>query len=135
MSLKGFQFDDGDLEPEADPEAISRLREYAGGKLPEDYLEFLSHHNGGDGEIGENYLVLYDADQTIENTEDYELAEHVPGLHMIAGIGGDSFIAYDLSDPKKPIVIVPFTPMERSEMVEIAKDFEGLLTRRTNYFD
>ena len=41
--------------------------------LPNDYIEFMKKHNGGQGDIGETWLILYRLEELQEINDDYEI--------------------------------------------------------------
>ena len=41
--------------------------------LPNDYIEFMKRHNGGQGDIGETWLILYRLEELQEINDDYEI--------------------------------------------------------------
>ena len=55
--FEGFEFN----EP-----ATSDINEINGIKLPEEYLAFMQEHDGGEGSVGEAYVVLYSLDELAE---------------------------------------------------------------------
>lgn len=55
--------------------------------LPEEYLEFMKKHNGGEGDIGNTYLVLFPLEELQEINEDYCMEEYLPN-HIIIGNNG-----------------------------------------------
>src|SRR5574344_848390 len=55
--------------------------------LPKQYLEFMKRHNGGEGDIGESWFVLYRLEELQEINDDYEIAEYLPD-HIIIGSNG-----------------------------------------------
>lgn len=50
--------------------------------LPNDYIEFMKKHNGGQGDIGETWLILYRLEELQEINDDYEIEVFLPG-HII----------------------------------------------------
>lgn len=55
--------------------------------LPKQYLEFMREHNGGEEDIGENWLVLFPLEELEEINDDYETEKYLPG-HVIIGNNG-----------------------------------------------
>ena len=71
------------------------VRSVGGLELPEDYLEFMSEHNGGEGPLGENnYGRLYMMEELEEINEMYDVQKSWPGYVVIGGID-DTFWAYN----------------------------------------
>lgn len=65
-------------------EVIKKINEV---ELPEDYVEFMKKHNGGEGDIGEAWLVLYSLEELQEINDDYEIEQFLPD-HIIIGSDG-----------------------------------------------
>lgn len=68
--------------------------------LPEDYLAFMSEHDGGEGPLGENnYGRFYPLGELEEINLAYEVGQNWPGYVVIGGID-DTLWAYN---PEKRI--------------------------------
>lgn len=65
------------------------IKKINGVVLPSDYVEFMRVHNGGEGDIGETWLILYPLDELQEINDDYEIEEVLPG-HIIIGTNGNA---------------------------------------------
>ena len=76
------------------PEAI--ISEINGMALPDDYLEFMSEHNGGEGPIGKNSCGrFYRMEELQEVNDGYEVGKWWPG-HIVFGTdGGGELWAYN----------------------------------------
>ena len=76
------------------PEAI--ISEINGMALPDDYLEFMSEHDGGEGPIGKNnYGRFYRMEELQEVNDGYEVGKWWPG-HIVFGTdGGGELWAYN----------------------------------------
>ena len=48
-----------DLNPKPTTEELNDLNKLYSSKLPPDFLEFISEHNGADGELNDNYLSIW----------------------------------------------------------------------------
>lgn len=64
--------------------------------LPEQYLNFMKIHNGGVGDIGETWLVLYGLEELQELNEAYEIARFLPDHIIIGSNGGGEFYGIDM---------------------------------------
>ena len=63
------------------------IEEVNGLKLPEDYIEFMKEHNGGEGPIGENnYGRFYKLEELEGINNEYEVQKNWPGYIAIGGI-------------------------------------------------
>ena len=63
--------------------------------LPMSYVEFMRTHNGGEGDIGETWLVLYPLDELQDLNEDYEIEQFLPGHIIIGSNGGGELYGID----------------------------------------
>lgn len=57
-------------------------------ELPKQYIDFMGEHNGGEGDIGETWLVLFPLEELEEINDDYETEKYLPG-HIIIGSNGN----------------------------------------------
>ncbi|MBQ8825508.1 MAG: SMI1/KNR4 family protein [Oscillospiraceae bacterium] len=63
--------------------------------LPEQYIEFMKKHNGGEGDIGESWLILYRLEELQEVNDEYKVQEYLAGCVVIGTNGGDEFYGID----------------------------------------
>jgi len=114
---------------------VTRIEDRFNIKLPSDYVEFMEKCNGGEGFIGENYLILYPLNEIIEANEDYEVAKYLPNVLLIGSNGGGEAIAIDFNKLKK-YIIVPFL-FEEEAILEQSYSLEGffLRTLHNEWFD
>ena len=71
------------------------ILEVNGIQLPDDYLSFMSEHNGGEGPLGENnYGRFYMLEELEEINDDYDVWRSWPGYIAIGGID-DTLWAYN----------------------------------------
>ncbi len=76
------------------------ISEVNGLPLPEDYLSFMSEHNGGEGPLGDNnYGRFYRLEELKEINDEYDVQSSWPGYIVIGGID-DILWAYN---PRKKI--------------------------------
>lgn len=55
--------------------------------LPKQYIDFMKEHNGGEGDIGETWLVLFPLEELQGMNDAYCIEEFLPG-HIIIGTNG-----------------------------------------------
>ena len=81
----------------APADQIADLIAASGNTLPDDYLSFLRHSNGGEGELCVHpfWLVLDDADSVAKAMRDGTFAAFFPGLIVIGSNGAREAIAFD----------------------------------------
>ena len=63
--------------------------------LPIDYIEFMKKHNGGEGDIGQTWLILYPLEEIQKINDDYEIEEFLPGHIIIGSNGGGELYGID----------------------------------------
>jgi len=91
----------------ASPGELSHLCKTLGVILPADYLEMLSNANGIEGDIGPNYVSIWRASEVAQ----FGRYEFAPNLLFFASNGGGEGFAYDIANPSRPIINVPFIGM------------------------
>lgn len=64
-------------------------------KLPADYLEFISKFNGGEGFIGEAYVIMYRIEELEEINKDYEIERYFKNVFIFGSDGGGMHLAYN----------------------------------------
>ena len=106
---------------------LAELEQEVGVRLPSDYVAFLMESDGGEGEIGLNYVMLWRASEIAELNRAYEVFDHVPGLLLFGSSGGGEAYAFDLRRPGYPIVRVPFVGMDLSTARDVADTFRGFV--------
>ena len=90
--FKEFEFNE---KPESVLESVKGL------ELPDDYLDFMREHNGGEGPLGENnYGCFYRFEELEEVNDDYEVQDNWPGYVVIGSDMGGQLWAYN---PEKKI--------------------------------
>lgn len=55
-------------------------------ELPSEYIEFMKKHNGGEGDTGESWLVIYPVEELEEINDNYR--EYLPKGNIIIGSNG-----------------------------------------------
>ena len=85
----------GEFDFNEKPEEL--ISEVNGISLPDDYLAFMSEHNGGEGPIGENnYGRFFRLEELEEINDEYDVQNNWPGYVVIGGID-DTLWAYNPS--------------------------------------
>lgn len=98
--------------------------------LPIKYIEFMKKHNGGEGDTGESWLVLFPIEELQEINEDYE--EYLPSGNIIIGSNGGGELFGINSDGK--YFIVP--EIIEEEYLEIISDsIDNLPLDINNYWN
>jgi hypothetical protein len=71
---------EGMLNGPAEISAIFGLLTQAGVVLPESYIDFLKKHDGGEGFIGDNYIIFWKAEELVLFNHEYEVEKYAPGI-------------------------------------------------------
>lgn len=129
MRPMAYDLTEGQLDPLADSGVVEGLSSSLGVALPSDYLDFLRQHNGGEGFIGDNYIVFWKAEELADFNREYEVEKYAPGIVLFGSDGGGEGYGFDAESAAMPIVRVPFIGMERRYATPIAKDFPDLFAQ------
>jgi hypothetical protein len=122
--LKSWQLNDGASEA-ALRDAASSLSH----ALPADYLEFMRKHDGGEGFIRDNYLILWRAEELAPFNAEYEVAQYAPGLILFGSSGGGEGYGFDARGESMAVVRVPFIGMAWEHAKPVAKSFTESLAQ------
>lgn len=124
-----YHLTEGELDAPASSSVVEGLSSSLGVALPRDYLDFLRQHNGGEGFIGDNYIVFWKAEELADFNREYEVGKYAPGILLFGSNGGGEGYGFDTRSAAMPIVMVPFIGMELRYAIPVAKDFPDLFTR------
>lgn len=113
--------------PPEDANSIRQMETDIGLHLPEDYAKFLKEVDGGEGFVGNAYLILWRAGELLEMNKAYQVAEYAPGLFLFGSDGGGEAFAFDTRSATWPIVSVPFVGMELKLARPVASTFKTFL--------
>ena len=115
--------------PPASENSLRAAEESLGRELPADYLAFLRQHDGGEGFIGKQYLILWKAEELAKFNEGYEVAKYAPGFLMFGSTGGGDGFAFDTRITPYRVMQVPFIGMSLDDGFLVADSFTNLLER------
>ena len=111
-------------------EIMEAVEKHFGCALPGDYRDFISAHDGGEGFIGDQYLILWRVGELIDLNRDYEVAKYAPGLLLFGSNGGGEAFAFDTRQSEEMrIRMVPFIGMSLKDATHVADAFDGFLIR------
>ena len=113
-------------KPPADTVSVAQCQSRLKFRLPPDYVQFLEQMNGGEGFIGQNYLMAWPIEDLIQNNKDNEVEECAPGLFLFGSSGGGEAFAFDTRSHPPPIVAVPWL-LDLNGAIVIAPDFNAFL--------
>ena len=125
----GYTLAEGRFDPPAEAAVVDGLSSNLGVTLPKDYTKFLKEHNGGEGFIGDSYIIFFKAEELVDFNREYEVEKYAPGILLFASNGGGEAYGFDTDDVEMPIVRIPFIFMERQSAETIARDLADLLLR------
>lgn len=116
----------------ADPSSLDKLMHDSGLELPDDYLDFLRHSNGGSGRLAiePGWFEVWPAEDVLSLHQDYATDEFIPGFWGFGSSGGGELLAFEINHSKGrpwPVVMIPFVPMSVEQAVVIAEDFTALV--------
>lgn len=124
-----YRLTEGLLDPPAAARTIEGLSLALGPSLPRSYLDFLQQHNGGEGFIGQNYIILWKAEELVDFNREYEVDKYAPGILLFASTGGGEGYGFDTLSTSMPIVQIPFIGMDRRYATPVAQDLPDLFAR------
>jgi hypothetical protein len=114
-------------KPPANAASIAQCQSHLKFRLPADYVQFLEQMNGGEGFVGENYLMAWPVEDLIQSNGDYHVHDNAPGLFLFGSSGGGEAFAFDTRSSALPIVAVPFIVMDLEDAIVIARNFDEFL--------
>lgn len=97
--------------------------EIGGVMLPEDYLAFMREHNGGEGDIGETYLVLFPMEELQTIYDNYDVESELPGCVIIGGDGGGELYGVDEEGRYFNVPAI----IDKNDRTELGSSFEEFL--------
>ena len=108
---------------------IGTFRRITGIKLPQDYVDFLRRHNGGEGYIGDEYVMLWKLEELEEFNRDYEVREYLPDVLLFGSDGGGETYGFRTSGrPAWDVIKVPFVGMSPEVCEKVAGSFSEFFT-------
>lgn len=128
---------DWDRKSPASEAVVSKLAVEAGCDLPEDYLNFMRHSNGGEGELGiqPGWFQLWEAENVIQFGIEYEVPKYAPGFFAFGSNGGGELLAFEITnDGGRPVVILPCIGIETNAAVRVAANFADFAAQMGRIF-
>lgn len=113
--------------PPAHADDIRRIQQELQFSIPDPYIAFLEHANGGEGFVGEAYLILWRLEELSEMNRAYEVAQNAPDLFLFGSDGGGEGLGFDMRLDARPVISVPFIGMNLETARPIAPNFDSFL--------
>lgn len=102
-------------------------------ELPQDYIDFLRASNGGDGFLGQNYVMLWRVEELKPLNDSYEVAQFAPNLLLFGSDGGGEAYAFNTRMRPWPVVKVPFIGMgDVQSAILLGRSFAEFLNNMAN---
>lgn len=111
----------------ASEDAIKQAADIMNASLPSDYLSFLRTSNGGEGMLGQNYVIFWKVEELPEMNKAYQVEEYAPGLFLFGSDGGGEAFAFDTRLDSWQVVAVPFVGMDLQYATPLASSFTDFL--------
>lgn len=92
-------------------------------------IEFFKAHDGGEGFIGDGYIIFWRVEEVVDFNREYEVGTYAPGIFWFASNGGGEGYGFDTSDVAMPVVRVPFIGMDRQHAILVARDIPDLFAQ------
>ncbi|HDS3804125.1 TPA: SMI1/KNR4 family protein [Stenotrophomonas maltophilia] len=124
-----YHLTEGQLNGPAAASAVDGLSTRVGFALPESYIEFFKAHDGGEGFIGDGYIIFWRVEEVVDFNREYEAGTYAPGIFLFASNGGGEGYGFDTSDVAMPVVRVPFIGMDRQHAILVARDIPDLFAQ------
>ncbi|CAH0647521.1 SMI1/KNR4 family protein [Pseudomonas juntendi] len=124
-----YDLTEGQLNGPAEMSTIDNLSKNLAATLPESYIEFLKEHDGGEGFIGDNYIIFWKAEEVVDFNREYEVETYAPGIFLFASNGGGEGYGFDTLNAALPIVRIPFIGMDRQYAISVASDLPDLFAQ------
>ena len=121
---------EGQLNNPVEVSALANLSISVGFELPASYIEFLKKHDGGEGFIGDNYIIFWKAEELVDFNREYEVETYAPGIFLFASDGAGEGYGFDTEDKKMPIIRLPFVGMDRQYATPVADNICNLFSEK-----
>jgi len=94
--------------------------------LPDDYKEFMLWSNGGEGNIGSQYLSLWKIEDLMQLNKEYQIQKYLSKKSLVIGTdGGDNCIGFYLGEPTF-IFLQPLGDLDLSENRFLSQSFTDM---------
>lgn len=96
--------------------------------LPDAYLAQVREDDSAEGDLAVDpgWIAFWPAADVARHNAGYRVSEFLPGFLGFGSNGGGELLAFDTRAHPWRVCMIPFIPMDETEAVEIAPDFETL---------
>lgn len=108
---------------------INNIINDTGIMLPKIYCEFFQKWNGGEGFVGENYLIIWKIEDVAKFNKEYEVDVRAPGIFLFGSSGGGEGYGFDTRVDGMPIVRIPFIGMDLRYVRFVARNFDDFFDK------
>ncbi len=109
-------------------EEINNIEKSIMRKLPDDYIEFMKLHNGGEGPVGEyGYLAIWDTNEFIDTNVKGIYNVPISDMVYFASDRSGLLYAFDTRSDMKSIVEIPEDAEDFSEIDEVATSLKEFI--------
>jgi len=120
-------FDRFSSRPGATAEQIESAERALRVSFPDEFREFVTVRNGGEGLVGQTYVMLWDISELGRMSRAYDPDVWAPGLLLFGTDGGNEGFGFDTREPGMPIVQIPLVGMCWGEARPLGDTFNGFL--------
>src|SRR5688500_3062743 len=124
MSVDMTSLRNMELEEPATEAEIERAETQLGIRFPDAYRSFLRKSNGGEGFIGQRYLMLWHVHELADLNVQYRVSEFMPGLVVFGSSGGGNAFGFDTRSTRLSIVEVEFVGMRWEDAITRGNTFD-----------
>lgn len=103
-----------------------------GNALPDDFIELYKYSNGGEGFIGDGYLIVWRSEELEKFNSEYEVEKYAPGIILFGSNGGGEAFGFDTRSTPFKVVQIPFVGMNLKYARTVADSFTELLVKMKN---
>ena len=103
--------------------------------LPKDYVELFQKFNGGEGFIGEEYVVLHKAEDVENINTECGIQQFDSNIFLIGNNGAGEAIGIDFRNEKPVYILIPYI-FDYDAIIKLAENTDGLFKRiyESGYF-
>jgi hypothetical protein len=107
--------------------ALAKVETFLRVELSADYKTLMLTFDGGEGFIGENYMILWPVSDLIQFNEEYEVKKYAPDVFLFGSNGGGEAFGFDLRGGAISILQLPFIGMDMKYAKKVGSSFSDFL--------